>query len=56
MNTVVPEVIESDEVNRSRLLWIGPGDRGLSLEIVAIQEPDYLLVIHVMPHRFRRLL
>ena len=43
MNTVVPEVIEADEVNRSRLLWIGPDDRGLSLEIVAVQEPDYLL-------------
>lgn len=56
MNTVVPEVIEADEVNRSRLLWIGPDDRGLSLEIVAVQEPDYLLVIHVMPHQFRRLL
>ncbi len=56
MNTAVPEVIEADEVNRSRLLWIGPDDRGLSLEIVAVQEPDYLLVIHVMPHQFRRLL
>jgi len=56
MNTVVPEVIEADEVNRSRLLWIGLDDRGLSLEIVAVQEPDYLLVIHVMPHQFRRLL
>jgi len=54
MNTVVPEVIDADEVNRSRLLWIGPDDRGLSLEIVAVQEPDYLLVIHVMPHQFRR--
>jgi hypothetical protein len=55
MNTVAPEVIEADEVNRSRLLWIGPDDRGLSLEIVAILEPGYLLVIHVMPHQFRRL-
>ena len=34
MNTVLPEVIEADEVNRSRLLWIAPDDRGLSLEIV----------------------
>lgn len=38
----------------SRLLWIGPDDRGLSLEVVAILEPDYLLVIHVMPHHYRR--
>jgi hypothetical protein len=54
MNTVAPEVIEADEVNDSRLLWIGPDDRGLVLEIVAIVDPDYLLVIHVMPHHFRR--
>ena len=54
MNTVAPEVIEADEVNNSRLLWIGPDDRGLVLEIVAIVDPDCLLVIHVMPHHFRR--
>ena len=29
-------------------------DRGLDLEIVAIVEPDFLLVIRVMPHHFRR--
>jgi hypothetical protein len=54
MNTVVPEVIQADAVTSSRLLWIGPDDRGLVLEIVAILEPDYLLVIHVMPHHYRR--
>ena len=32
----------------------GPDDRGLELEIVAIVEPEYLLVIHVMPYRYRR--
>jgi hypothetical protein len=47
-------VIEADDVTSARLLWIGPDDRGLRLEIVAIQERDYLLVIHVMPHHFRR--
>lgn len=54
MNTVAPEVIEADEVNDSRLLWIGPDDRGLVLEIVAILDPHCPLVIHVMPHHFRR--
>lgn len=39
---------------QERLVWIGPDDRGVELEIVAIVEPDYLLVIHVMPHQFRR--
>ncbi len=56
MNTVVPEAIEADDVTNSRLLWIGPDDRGLRLEIVAVQEPDYLLVIHVIANQFRRLL
>lgn len=53
INTIEPEVIPTDDTNRSQLLWIGPDDRGLDLEIVAIVEPDYLLVIHVMPNHFR---
>lgn len=39
---------------REKLVWIGPDDRGLDVEVVAIVEPDYPLVIHVMPHQFRR--
>jgi hypothetical protein len=35
-------------------VWIGPDDRGIDLEIVAVVEPDYLLVIHVMPAQYRR--
>jgi hypothetical protein len=54
MNTSDPEVITADGTMNERRLWTGPDDRGLDLEIVAIVEPDYLLVIHVMPHHFRR--
>jgi hypothetical protein len=54
MNTSEPEVIPADETTNERRLWIGPDDRGLDLEIVAVVAPDYLLVIHVMPHHFRR--
>ena len=36
------------------MLWIGPDDRGVELEVIAIVEPDHLLVIHVMPHHVRR--
>ncbi|MEK6647865.1 MAG: hypothetical protein AABY37_00935, partial [Actinomycetota bacterium] len=36
------------------LKWIGFDDRGLELEIVAVPLVDHLLVIHVMPFRFRR--
>jgi len=42
----------SDELDR--LIWIGPDNRGLILEIEALVLPDCILVIHVMPHRFRR--
>ena len=54
INTVEPTVVAGDEVVPDRLVWVGPDDRGLDLEIVALRQPDYLLVIHVMPHRFRR--
>ncbi len=54
MNTSEPQVILADDTSNERTLWIGPDDRGLDLKIIAILEVDYLLVIHVMPHRFRR--
>lgn len=31
------------------LLWVGPDDRGIELEIVAAVLPGLYLVIHVMP-------
>jgi hypothetical protein len=33
--------------------WVGPDDRGVELEVVALASPDVLLVIHVMPTQFR---
>lgn len=45
-----PKVIEADdEWTIDRLCWIACDDRGLELEVVAIDRPDCLLVIHVMP-------
>ena len=38
----------------ARLLWIGEDDRGIVLEIIGIELPDYLLIIHVMPYAYRR--
>jgi hypothetical protein len=40
--------------SKNKLIWIGKDDRELELEIVAIAENDYLLVIHVMPTIFRK--
>lgn len=36
------------------MVWVGPDDRGIELEIVAVVLPDELLVIHVMPTALRR--
>lgn len=49
-------VIETSEPTAIRtatgsagLLWVGPDDRGVVLEIVAVVLPGLYLVIHVMP-------
>ena len=54
MNHTEPSVMATDEDLQERLLWIGTDDRGLELEVIAIVETDFLLVIHVMPHQYRR--
>jgi len=38
----------------ARLVWIGPDDRGVELEIVALDLPDAIVIIHVMPTALRR--
>jgi hypothetical protein len=53
MDVSEPTVLEEPD-QPCRLVWLGADDRGLMLEIVAIETPDYLLVIHVMPHDLRR--
>lgn len=37
-----------------KLLWIGYDDRGLELEVIALELAESILVIHVMPRSFRR--
>ena len=36
------------------VLYVGTDDRGIELEIVAVDVPDGFLVIHVMPTALRR--
>ena len=38
----------------ARLVWIGEDDRGIELEIVALDLDDAVVVIHVMPTAMRR--
>jgi len=42
----------SDDLS-DQLVWIGSDDRGVQLEVIAVERPDCLLVIHVMPTAFR---
>jgi len=36
----------------ARLVWTGRDERGVELEIVALDLPDAIVVIHVMPTEF----
>jgi hypothetical protein len=38
----------------ARLVWIGMDDRGIELEIVALDMEEAVVVIHVMPTYLRR--
>lgn len=52
INTVEPTAITTADGSEG-LLWVGPDDRGLELEIVAAVLPGLYLVIHVMPAALR---
>jgi len=54
MGTVTPELIPgAGDRGDDQLVWTGPDDRGLELEVIALVLPDLLLVIHVMPTALR---
>lgn len=38
----------------ARLVWIGEDDRGIELEVVALDLDEAIIVIHVMPTDLRR--
>lgn len=43
-----------DGQSDDRLVFVGVDDRGVELEVIAIQLPEYLFIIHVMPYNYRR--
>lgn len=49
-----PDRVPADGDLDDRLLWVGPDDRGVVLEVIAVDLPDHLLVIQAMPVAFRR--
>jgi hypothetical protein len=54
ISTCEPERIAATDDYDPRLVWIGTDDRGIELEIVALDLPDAIVVIHVMPTALRR--
>jgi hypothetical protein len=53
ITTAEPEVTPATDTADTRLSWIGKDDRGVELEIVALELDDMWLVIHVMPTNYR---
>lgn len=54
INSVDPEITVNDR-GEDEYLWVGADDRGVTLEVVAVVvENHLLLVLHVMPRRYRR--
>ena len=54
IETVTP-TIETDDVTQAVIVrWVGNDERCRELEIIAIERPDWRLVVHVMPTHYRR--
>jgi hypothetical protein len=49
-----PMTVLTSDGEDQKLLWIGYDDRGLELEVIALELSECILVIHVMPSSFRR--
>lgn len=54
MNHLEPTQVPATEGFDPRLVWIGPDDRGVELEIVALDLPEEIIVLHVMPTDLKR--
>ncbi len=53
MSSSEPTIVTDPQTNQSTLTWIANDSRQRELEIVAIETPDCVLVIHVMPTSLR---
>jgi len=54
IDSVVPDHVPASAIADARLVWIGEDDRGVELEIVALDLVDAIVVVHVMPTALRR--
>lgn len=49
MQSASPSPIERTGDLDPQILWVGPDDRGVWLEVIALDLPNAIVVIHVMP-------
>lgn len=54
LDSVAPDRVLATATADARLVWIGEDDRGIELEIVALDLSDAIVVVHVMPTALRR--
>jgi len=54
IDSVAPEHVPATATADARLVWTGEDDRGIELEIVALDLDDAIVVVHVMPTALRR--
>ncbi len=54
IDSVAPDYVPATATADARLVWIGADDRGVELEIVALDLDDSIVVVHVMPTALRR--
>ena len=54
ISSTEPVQVRASETADARLIWIGEDDRGIELEIVALDLEDAVFIIHVMPTNLRR--
>lgn len=54
VNSHEPEPVAATETADARLVWIGKDDRGVKLEVVALDLDEAVIVIRVMPTELRR--
>ncbi len=54
IDSVVPDHVPATATADARLGWTGEDDRGIELEMVALDLDDAIVVVHVMPTALRR--
>lgn len=53
ISTSEPVVVAATAELDARLYWLGVDDRGIELEVIALDLADEIVVIHVMPTQLR---